>query len=78
MLSSVLRSKRAIKMNILIMRAFVKLRNILATHKDLAQKFEELEGRVGQHDTEIQTIFKVIKKMLAIEKQPRKRIGFEV
>jgi len=50
MLSSVLHRDRAIKVNIAIMRAFVKLRQILATHKDLASKLDALERKLGQHD----------------------------
>ncbi|MFH1617713.1 MAG: ORF6N domain-containing protein [Candidatus Margulisiibacteriota bacterium] len=76
MLSSVLHSKRAIEMNILIVRAFVKLRQVLANHQELALKFKELEQKVGQHDTEILAICKVIKKMLVIESKPKRKIGF--
>jgi phage regulator Rha-like protein len=57
MLSSVLRSKKAVQINILIMRAFVKLRQILSTHKELAYKLEELERRISKHDEHIQDIF---------------------
>lgn len=76
MLSSVLRSDRAIEMNILIMRTFVKLRQVLATHQELAAKFRELESRVGQHDSAIREIFEAIKQMIAYEERPRKAIGF--
>jgi hypothetical protein len=78
MLSSILRSKRAIQMNIVIMRAFVKLRQILATHKELAQKFKELEGRVDKHDSDIRAIFDAIRKMLTLEEKPKRKIGFQV
>src|SRR5216117_4498520 len=54
MLSSVLNSERAIKVNIAIMRAFVKLRQILETNRELAKKFSGLEKRVGKHDEELQ------------------------
>ena len=57
MLSSVLKSERAVKVNIAIMRAFVKLRQTLETNRELAQKFSELERRVGKHDEEIAAIF---------------------
>jgi len=76
MLSSVLRSKRAIQVNIAIMRAFVKLRRVLATHNELTRKFKELELKVGKHDNEIQAIFEAIKKMITPTPQPPKRIGF--
>jgi len=60
MLSTVLRSERAIQMNIAIMRAFVRLREIFSTHKELALKMKQLEMKVGKHDEEIQAIFEVI------------------
>ena len=53
MLSSVLNSERAVQVNIAIMRAFVRLREILETNRELARKFEELEARVGKHDEQI-------------------------
>ena len=56
MLSSVLNSERAVKVNIAIMRAFVKLRETLETNRELARKFAELEQRVGKHDEEIAAI----------------------
>lgn len=78
MLSSVLNSERAIQVNIAIMRAFVKLRQVLATHNELTRKFKELELKVDKHDSEIQAIFEAIKKMIAPTPQPPKRIGFIV
>ena len=69
MLSSVLKSKQAVQINILIMRAFVKLREVLATHKDLARKVEA-------HDAEIKSIWKVIGQLLAPRTVPKSRIGF--
>lgn len=80
MLSSVLNSERAIQVNIAIMRAFVKLREILATHKELSQKLKELENRVEKHDGEIQNIFEAIRRLMAHPpeppEKPRRRIGF--
>ena len=78
MLSSVLRSKRAIQVNVAIMRAFVKLRQILATHKELAGKLKELENKVEKHDTEIQAIFDAIRQLMAPPEKPRRKIGFQV
>ena len=72
MLSSVLNSKRAIHVNIAIMRAFVKLRELLLTHKDLAQKLEELERKYQLHETDIQVIFEAIKKLLEPPSEPPK------
>ena len=78
MLSSVLRSKRAVQVNIEIMRIFVKLREVLATHKDLALKFEKLEKRIVAHDEQIQTIFEVIQRLMAPPEKKKNKIGFEV
>ena len=77
MLSGILRSKRAVQVNIAIMRAFVKLRIILSSHKELAQKFKELEQKVIIHDVDIQQIFDAIKKMVEPEDKSTKRIGFK-
>ena len=76
MLSSVLRSKRAIHVNIAIMRAFVKLRRILSTHKELAQKLSQLEQRIEKHDSEIQAIFEAIRKLMVPLEKDKKKIGF--
>jgi hypothetical protein len=76
MLSSVLRSKRAIQVNILIMRTFNRLRHFLFTHKELAQKFKELDGKHQKHDAQIQAIFKVIREMMAPTSTAKRRIGF--
>ncbi len=77
MLSSVLRSKRAIHVNIAIMRAFVKLREILSAHKELAQKLNELEHKIERHDEEIAAIFEAIRQLMAPPpREPKRRIGF--
>jgi len=79
MLSSVLKSKRAIHINILIMRAFVKLRQLLSTHKELARKIEELEKKYSKHEVEITTVFKLLKRLMEpVVERPVKRIGFVV
>lgn len=80
MLSSVLRSDRAIEVNIAIMRAFVKLREIITQNKELAGKLNELERKVGEHDEEIAAIFDAIKKLMRVDQKPKrkKEIGFHV
>ena len=78
MLSSVLKSERAVKVNIAIMRAFVKLRQTLETNRELAQKFEELEKRVGKHDKEIAAIIDAIRQLMAPPEKPKREIGFHV
>jgi len=76
MLSSVLNSERAIRVNILIMRAFVKLKELLLTHRDLAIKIEALERKYVKHDEKIKDIFKAIRQLMAIPEKPKRRIGF--
>ena len=78
MLSSVLNSRRAIRVNILIMRAFVKLKELLLTHRDLAVKIEALERKYVKHDEKIKVIFKAIRQLMAIPEKPKRRIGFHV
>jgi hypothetical protein len=79
MLSSVLRSPRAIVVNVAIMRAFVRLRQLLLTHDDLARKLEELERKFEQHDESIAAVFEAIRQLLHADPppgQPQDRIGF--
>lgn len=78
MLASVLNSPIAIRMSIFVVRAFVRLREILSTHKELARKLIELEQRIAQHDETIQSIFAVIKKLMAPPKQKSRPIGFRI
>ena len=78
MLSSVLKSERAVKVNIAIMRAFVKLREALETNRELAKRFAELETRVGEHDDEITAIIDAIRQLMAPPNKPRREIGFHV
>ncbi len=78
MLSSILNSERAIKINIAIMRAFVKLRKMISTNKELAHKLAQLENKIEKHDDEIKTIFNAIRQLMAPPPEPKKRkIGFE-
>jgi len=76
MLSSVLRSKRAVQVNVEIMRAFVRLRELLASHKDLARKLDELER---QYDKQFQVVFEAIRQLMTPpdDGKPKRRIGFE-
>jgi uncharacterized membrane protein len=78
MLSSVLNGHRAVRVNIAIMRAFVKLRRMLDTNRELAQKFSELEQRVGKHDKEIAAILEAIRQLMMPPEKPRREIGFHV
>ncbi len=73
MLSSVLRTRRAVQVNIAIMRAFVRLRQLLATHRDLARKLEELERT---YDKRFRIVFVAIRQLMAQAEPQRRRIGF--
>jgi hypothetical protein len=78
MLSSVLRSERAVKGNIAIMRAFVKLRAVLETNRELARRFADLEQRVDKHDDEIAAIIDAIRQLIAPAEKAKREIGFHV
>jgi uncharacterized membrane protein len=78
MLSSVLKSDRAIRVNVAIMRMFVRLRQTLESNRELAQKFSELERRIGKHDDEIAAILEAIRQLMAPPEKPRREIGFHV
>jgi len=74
MLSSVLRSQRAIQVNIEIMRAFVRLRQMLVSHEDLARKIEKIEKK---YDSQFKVVFEAIRKLMFPSKSaPKRRIGF--
>jgi phage regulator Rha-like protein len=76
MLSSVLNSERAVQVNIAIMRAFVKLREMASTNKELAHKFAQLERKIEKHDEEIKLIFDAIRELMKPPEPKRKKIGF--
>jgi len=80
MLSSVLRSTRAVEVNIAIMRTFVQLRRLMDSNRDLARKIEKLEHKYAEHADQFQIIFKAIKQLVesdqAAKKPPKRRIGF--
>lgn len=78
MLSGVLNSKRAILVNIEIMRTFVKLRKILAENKDILKKLAELEKKAAKHDLQIKIIFDAIKDLMLPPKDFKPTIGFKV
>ncbi|OGL46896.1 MAG: DNA-binding protein [Candidatus Schekmanbacteria bacterium RBG_16_38_10] len=76
MLASVLKSDRAVKISINIIKTFVKLREMLATNKELAHKFDQLERKIEKHDEEIKLIFDAIRQLMTPPEPKRKRIGF--
>jgi hypothetical protein len=73
MLSSVLHSKRAVRVNIEIMRAFVKLRALIASNKDLAKRLDELEKK---YDSQFKVVFDAIRELMTPAGPPKSRIGF--
>ena len=78
MVASVLNSPAAIKTSLLVIRAFVRLREILSTHKELAQKLRELELKIETHDEQITAIFDAINQLLTPPPVTKKKIGFQV
>jgi len=75
MLSSVLRSKRAVQGNIEIMRAFVRLRRMISAHKEIERRLDALEER---YDGQFKIVFEAIRALMNDQEKPKKRIGFEV
>jgi len=75
MLSSVLRSERAVQVNIQIMRTFTQLRKMLATHEDLRKRIESMEKK---YDQQFKVVFEAIKQLLVDERKPKKKIGYTV
>ena len=73
MLSSVLRSKRAVRTNIEIMRAFVRLRQLIGHNRELARRLDALEGK---YDRQFKVVFDAIRELMAPAAAPRRRIGF--
>lgn len=76
MLSCVLKSKRAVQVNVAIMRAFVRLRQVLSSNKELANKLAELERKLETHDGHIRSLFDAIRQLMAPPEPPPRRIGF--
>ncbi len=74
MLSSVLNSRRAVEVNIQIMRTFVRLRELMQTHKDLWKKIRKMESK---YDEQFKAVFEAIRQLIADEEKPKRRIGFQ-
>ena len=78
MLSGVLNSRHAVQVNIAIMRVFVRLRQLLASHRDLADKLERHDRRLDTHDESIRSLFDAIQQLLDPPEKPRRAIGFRL
>ena len=77
MAANVLKTSRAVEMSVLVVRAFVRLRELLASHREFAEKLRELDRRVSRHDTHIRALVTAIRKLTAPAPiPPRRRIGF--
>jgi cell division protein FtsB len=76
MLANVLKSSVAVRASIQVVRAFVHLRQLLATNEQLARQIEALEEKVGKHDTDLQAILDMLRKILEPPPPPRRPIGF--
>lgn len=78
MLASVPNSPRAIEVSVFVVRAFVRLREILSTHKALAHKLAELEGKIETHDEAIRSLVSAIRELMRAPEKPPKKIGFQL
>jgi phage regulator Rha-like protein len=78
MAATVLNSERAVEMSVFVVRAFVRLREMLATNQQLASKIDELEQRLDTHDASIQELIEAIRELMAPEPAPGRRIGFQL
>lgn len=77
MLANVLKSDKAIKMSVRIIELFVKMRELLSTHKDILLQLEKLEKQVGENSEDIYKIFTALKKLLDPERPPMEKVGYK-
>ena len=77
MAASVLNSPKAAEMSVEVVRAFVRLRGFLASHRQLAAKLEELEKKIASHDKHIVTLFDAVRSLMATPEKPKRQIGFQ-
>ena len=78
MAANILKSKRAVHMSVFVVRAFVRFRETMIMHGDLADKLKELELKVGQHDEHIHSIIEAIRQLMSVPDKPKRQIGFRV
>ena len=78
MVASILNTQYAIEASIFVVRAFIRLRQMLTSHKELARKLNELEQHLKGHDQQIQAIFEAIRQLMTPSEKPRKKIGFQL
>lgn len=78
MAANILKSKRAVHMSVFVVRAFVRFRETMVAHRDLADRLRELEQKVGQHDEQMRAIIEAIRQLMTIPEKPKRQIGFRV
>lgn len=78
MLANILRSKRAVDMSVYVVRAFIRLREIVLRNQDLAKKIGELEQRIAIHDKAIQSLFSAIRALMTPPENKKRKIGFDL
>ena len=78
MLAAVLNTPRAIEVSVFVVRAFVRLREIVITHKALGHKLSELESKIETHDEAIRSLVSAIRQLMAVPERPPKKIGFQL
>jgi len=78
MLASVLNSSAAIEVSLMVVRVFVRLREILSTNRELAQKLKELELKIESHDEQITAIFEAINQLIVPPDKPKRQMGFRI
>ena len=78
MAANVLKTERAVQMSVFVVRAFVRLRETALAHRELADRLDELEQKVGRHDESIQGIIAAIRSLMTTPEKPRRQIGFRV
>ena len=78
MAANVLNSSQAVEMSVHVVRAFVRMRHLLATHKELTDKLSDLERKIGTHNEQIQAIFEAIRQLMTPPEPKKRKIGFLV
>lgn len=78
MAANVLKSKRAVEMSVFVVRAFIRLREMALSYRELAEKLKEIETTVGLHDQQLQAIINAIKELMKPPEKPKRQIGFRV
>jgi hypothetical protein len=78
MAASVLNTPRAVEIGLFVVRAFVKLRETLSSHRELERKFSDLENQLRNHDEKIQVIIEAIRQLMETPESPAKKLGFDL